>query len=339
MSNKEKDLKLNKAQETFVELVIDSLEKERIPWNSSIDDKFNAPINFASKKNYQGLNHLTLSMAQTAMGTSDNRWLTFNQIKKEGATLNKGSKGVPVQFFKKWNARTKKDWSSADFKDLSEKEKEKEIKNLRIISRTATVFNASMVEGLPEYEKPEPNILEIDELAAKYIENLHKEMGYTFKEDGFQPYYSPDKDLVVMPKQEHFQNIESYNAVMIHEVGHATGHESRMNRLDKKGVVAYSFEELAVEISAFFQTNELGISNDINRENHVSYCQSWGQRFKDEPETIIKAVNESLKIKDYMFEKGDAMKLIDERRVEPIKEEKEVKDVKEVKKKSRDLER
>lgn len=47
---------------------------------------------------------------------------------------------------------------------------------------------------------------------------------------GNNAYYSPIKDNIVLPEKKQFADAGSYYAVTLHELGHWTGHESRLNR-------------------------------------------------------------------------------------------------------------
>ena len=88
----------------------------------------------------------------------------------------------------------------------------------------------------------------------------------------------------------------------MHELGHATGHHTRLNR-DLSGAFgsqSYALEELRAETYSFIQSFDLGI--ELNLENHASYLDSWAktastQNGKDE---IRKAIKDALEINKYV---------------------------------------
>ena len=63
----------------------------------------------------------------------------------------------------------------------------------------------------------------------------------------------PAFDRGVLPCMEQFNETAEYYSAAFHELTHSTGHESRLNRLDRTayfGTEAYSKEELIAEIGA-----------------------------------------------------------------------------------------
>ena len=73
-----------------------------------------APENAVTGKKYRGVNNLYLFLVAMERGYSDNRWLTFNQMKArdwsfktdaEGKSLGKNA-GVSVEFFDLWDRDT-----------------------------------------------------------------------------------------------------------------------------------------------------------------------------------------------------------------------------------------
>ena len=81
---------------------------------------------------------------------------------------------------------------------------------------------------------------------------------------GGEAYYLPSADAVHMPPREAFNSPAAYYATLFHELTHATGHTSRLNR---KGVTdavmfgshEYSREELIAEMGSAFVAGHCGI--------------------------------------------------------------------------------
>lgn len=120
-------------------------------------------------------------------------------------------------------------------------------------------------------------------------------------------FYTPALDEVTMPLKEQFISYEERMATLLHELGHATGHEKRLNRdlSGKFGSTNYSKEELIVEMNSVFMVNILGLKiSEQQKENHLLYLDSWGKHIKNDPKEFLYALNDSLKIKEYMLENG-----------------------------------
>ena len=49
-------------------------------------------------------------------------------------------------------------------------------------------------------------------------------------EDGDRAYYAPVPDRIVLPQRTQFQSSDGYYATALHELGHWTGHTSRLAR-------------------------------------------------------------------------------------------------------------
>jgi antirestriction protein ArdC len=140
------------------------------------------------------------------------------------------------------------------------------------------------------------------------IDTAIKNMGVQVSESGDEPCYILNLDTIMMPSSGNFKNSYEWNSTLLHELCHATGHPSRLNRdLDNKfGSPEYAVEELRAEIGSSFLCAELGIApstHEIN--NHKAYIQSWIHVLKDDPSVLFKSINESDKIVDYVKKKGD----------------------------------
>ena len=78
------------------------------------------------------------------------------------------------------------------------------------------------------------------------VEALIKATGIDFRIGGDRAFYVPALDhVVVPPPQAYFEPI-NWHRTALHELGHATGHASRLNRdfSGSFGTRKYAFEEL-----------------------------------------------------------------------------------------------
>jgi hypothetical protein len=83
---------------------------------------------------------------------------------------------------------------------------------------------------------------------------------------GDEAFYSPGTDHIQLPPEIAFRGPPEWAATALHELGHWTGHPSRLNReLGKRhGSAAYAMEELRAELALTFTSAELGTPTDIS---------------------------------------------------------------------------
>lgn len=96
---------------------------------------------------------------------------------------------------------------------------------------------------------------------------------------------------VRMVEEESFESTAEYYATLFHEIGHATGHGSRLNREGIERVSlfsasSYSKEELIAEITSAFLCAESGIDGVF--DNSASYIAGWVRKFKDKPKMVVR---------------------------------------------------
>lgn len=116
-------------------------------------------------------------------------------------------------------------------------------------------------------------------------------------------FYDPYRDRIVLPPRDYFKNQESFLSVVLHEMAHSTGHETRFNRsmMGAFGTMAYAREELNAELSSAFIQSDLGISLDGElMEDHARYLASWIQILKEDPNALFQAVGQADRISEYL---------------------------------------
>ena len=83
-----------------------------------------------------------------------------------------------------------------------------------------------------------------------------------------------------------FEKLAEFYSCLFHELGHSTGHESRLNRkgiteLNGFGSHEYSKEELVAEFTATFLCGVAGIERQT-LDNSAAYIRGWTERLKDQ---------------------------------------------------------
>lgn len=252
----------------------------RLPWRKVDGLQIGRPHNATTRNAYHGINTALLWMAADEAGYTDARWATFKQWQAVGAHVRKGERGTQVVFYKK-----------LDIKDRETGEK----KSIPLL-RFSYVFNIAQVENVPErLTNPAPveALTGAERIAA--VDAFIAATGADIRHGGNSAFYVPSMDFVQMPKPEQFTGdaqraTEGYYSTLLHELGHWTGHKSRLDRNHSGGFgsKAYAFEELIAELSAAFMCADLGISNEP-REDHAQYLASWLKCLRDDPRAIFKA--------------------------------------------------
>lgn len=110
------------------------------------------------------------------------------------------------------------------------------------------------------------------------------------------------RDQIVLPVPGQFESKDLYYATALHELGHWTGHKSRLDRDmgGSFGSEAYAKEELRAEIFSMVMGDKLQIGHDPAR--HASYIDSWIQVLEKDPREIFRASADAVKIKEYVLE-------------------------------------
>ncbi len=252
------------------------------------------PVNPTTGNRYKGINAIHL-MNQDR---DDPRWMTFKQAKSAGAQVQRNESGTFIQFWKFYDEKNKINKSTGKVeRDENNKIIKEKIKLKKPKVFYASVFNAEQIKGLPLLERKDHQWDSLDK-----VENILKESGATIKHDGkSRAFYSLSNDSIHLPKKERFDEPSKYYATALHELGHWTGHKSRLDR-DMGGGFAstsYAKEELRAEISSMLVGATLNIGHDPSQ--HVSYVESWVKALKNDPKEIFRAAADAEKIHDFVM--------------------------------------
>lgn len=271
------------------------------------------PFNAESGLNYQGINRVLLMCEMLAHEWTDTRFMTFKQVRKmadalakEGVAkdklpfVRKGSIGLPI--YKLGFIEKKTPLLDSAGKPMLDADGKPKVKIVRGKSymQTYTVFSASAIENLAPL--PEQQAKESWEIHSE-IEDLVSQLGVkVIQEPDNRCYYQPSTDTVTMAERAQFSSANDYYAVLLHEAGgHATGHESRLNRdlTGHKGDASYAYEELIAETSSAFEMASLGLQSDEVIKRHAAYLEGWKARILDDPRALFKAFSEAEKAADW----------------------------------------
>lgn len=124
---------------------------------------------------------------------------------------------------------------------------------------------------------------------AVFLRKRIGELGVGLNHTGEKAFYNRISDSITMPSTN-FVSDAAYSAVLGHELIHATGSPSRLDR--KKGTVFggedYAFEELVAELGSAFLCADFGISSEYGCQ-HASYLASWLKVLGSDKKAFLKA--------------------------------------------------
>lgn len=300
MNSQNKRAKTDAHHKEVAEAIIKMIEGGTAPWQKPWDGNTSAimlmPFNGASKRRYRGINSLYLYSVAVYKGYKDPRWFTFKQVEELGGKVKRGEKSAKVEY---WQfKRTIKEDENGN--PLPKEEWLEEDRKVPLIMRSA-VFNAEQCEGIPELELPKRNWEPLER-----AETIIKANGVPIFHDAVdRNYYSHGSDEIHLTPMESFPTREAYYGTALHELGHSTGHENRLNRQFGKtfGDENYAKEELRAEIASFMLCSDLGISRQASDEQHAAYVGSWVKALKSDPNEIFKASADAENICNYLYDR------------------------------------
>jgi len=272
----------------IIEQIESGVPPWRKPWTSTGGGM---PRNIATKKHYRGLNILLLWDAAQQKGFSSNRWGTYKQWQAVDGQVRRGERATKITFWKTWK-ETVHDRATGE--DREEK---------RFLLREFSVFNLDQCDGesLDRFRpvmKPKREFIDFQP-----AEELIAATGAEIQHGGGSAAYNSLSDRILMPCKTDFEGPESYYSTALHELGHWTGHTSRLDRLKKLsrfGDSNYAVEELVAEMSSAFVTATLGIPNAPIQDN-AAYLKSWLDVLRSDSRAIITASTKASEAADFLL--------------------------------------
>jgi len=279
--------------EVITARIVDKLEAGTVPWHKPWNVEAGAPRNLTSGRLYRGINIFLLGCQSYASPF----WGSYRQMTELGGHVRKGERGSPVVFWKL----------------LEGADKEGKAKTVPVC-RYYTVLNVEQCEGinhkrLDEVARPKPSPFSPIERAEALVKGYPNPP--SIRTDGTAAYYGPSDDSVTIPPPESFESPEAFYSVLFHELGHSTGHKSRLAREgvtdpQRFGNHAYSREELIAEVSASFLRAFAGIDTEPLTDNSAAYLASWLHVLRKDARMMVFAAAAAQKAVDWIVGKKAA---------------------------------
>lgn len=335
-SSSERQGQGNKAIDKFTEMMIDRMERLKAgDWKKGWiggGAVMGMPQNLTGR-NYSGSNSFFLQLDSAMHSYRTPVYMTFHQAMNEGLHIKKGSTSMPVIY---WDLTVKdKDGhkvSRDDYRNMTESERQ--LCDVRPFMKSYMVFNIDQT-NLEEVNKEKYDKV-IDRFKAPELRDtkgmyVNAALDRMFERQEWicrvqtdkmsdSAYYSPSRDIVVLPKKEQF-NIGStpeeiykdgmeYYSSALHEMTHSTGTAERLNRTkgDKFGDDKYAKEELVAELSAAMMGNAMGFDARI-LDNNAAYLDGWIATLREDPKFIVSVMADVNKASGMVLEEIDKQKI------------------------------
>ena len=300
----------------FAERIIRALKERTAPWQKAWQPGERVlPHNFSSGHGYRGGNALYLAMTALDRGYADPRWGGYRQIREAGGQVRNGEKGTPIMYVDWRQRRTAGDEHGNPVLDGEGRPKLEWVQRDRPLVRLRYVFNVEQTEGLklrslqvvaPEWE------------GLERAEALIRKSGIRVDHVADdRSYYNFFENRVVLPERSQFPSQSAYTHTALHELGHATGHPSRMDRptfVNRGGFRSetYAREELRAEIAAMMIGERLGVGHEPR--HGTAYVSSWIKVFENDPKEMRAAAVDAQRISDWLIARERERTVTDDER-------------------------
>ena len=275
--------------------IITQMEQGAVPWVQpwglvKVATPFGMPTNGNTGKAYSGINILLLWASAIEDARTTQNWVTYKQAQALGGCVRKGESGTHVVYADTFTPKSEKERAARDGDNPQA---------IGFLKRY-TVFNADQCEGLPEALFVNAAPLPVAETIPR-AESLIAATGADFRRGGDKAFYVPSEDFIQVPLQQaYFEQINFYRTCF-HELGHWTGHKSRLDRNLKTsfGTKDYAREELVAEMATAFVCASLGIVPTVR---HADYLANWLEVLKDDKRAIFRAASLASKAANFILD-------------------------------------
>jgi antirestriction protein ArdC len=274
--------------EDITDKIIAELEAGRLPWvqpwgSSGVSAPLAMPKNAATGRSYSGINVLFLWGAVVQHGFPTQSWLTFRQALGLGGNVRKGERGTTVVYADRF---------VPDDERRRSYETREEAVGILCLKRF-TVFNAAQCDGLPDDLVAVPPPVP-EELIIPEVEALIRASGADLRLGGDKAFYAPALDYIQVPRPESYFEPINWHRTVLHELGHWTGHATRLARDLSGGFGSklYSREELVAEMTSAFCCATLGAVPTVR---HADYIGAWLEVLREDNRAVIRAASAASK--------------------------------------------
>ena len=286
-----------KYAEVFATAMIEAIREGTAPWQKPWKrGESPYPRNFKTKRGYNGGNLLLLMTVGMKRGYGDPRWGGFGQIRSAGGQVRRGETGTPVLVVRNRNNETV-NGNTGNGKSTGD------ARESDVYITVQHVFNVAQADGLaiePLGKGTKPGwdpIPDVEDVAADARIEIREGPTYA-------ACYGPSLDIIEMPSRGQFDKGDAFYHTLLHELGHATAHPSRMNRpgfttTPQPQSAEYALEELRAEMAAMMTGARLRIGH--SPKNGEAYVAHWLRAAGEDPNTVRHAARDAQAIANWLL--------------------------------------
>ena len=259
----------NKQADDLIEMLASAIEGGSAPWHKPWRCHDRLPTNLITGKVYGGRNLLMLATVRALEGYDDHRWAGFHQIKSAGGHVRRGEHGHWICIMRAGGGGRPQSGDGAhpggSNDDPATETGTPETRREYTYTAFRPVWNASQCENIAPSEEGGDAADAGDRrpiLAGEaYLAGAPASIDIAQRDDAC---YRTTSDQVLLPRREQFDDPVGFYQTALHELAHATEHESRLDRhLDENrfGSAQYIREELVAEVPAFLASTNADLGH------------------------------------------------------------------------------
>ena len=283
--------------------IISIIEQQQVlPWRKPWATSSGLPKNIISGKEYRGVNLILLNQQY-----SSPYWMTYKQAVDKGGNVRKGEKSSLCVFWKLNYLQGTGGTGGTDpevVTPVTRVTPEKQyIRNAPIL-KYYNLFNMEQCDGIesPTQEVPTYQFTPIEK-AEQIVSGMKDRPEISY--GGNRASYSPVMDSIRMPYEDRFEKSEEFYSVLFHELGHASGHRSRLARKEvmeanEFGAESYGAEEMCAEFCSSYLCQVAGISNQTV-ELAASYIDNWLKVIRKDKKMLVVAAARAQAAADFIL--------------------------------------
>ncbi len=248
------------------------------------------PTSAVSGKPYRGINRILLSL----LGHESKWFATYAGWRSLGGQVRRGERGVTAILYKPVTKKKVNDDGEEEQSSFA-------------FMKTFSLFHISQVDGdlsrFRDVPKPDSEPAFVD---CGPAEEVFEATGADVRFGGGRAFYSPSHDYIQLPPKSAFSNEKTHEfySVLAHETVHWSGHESRLNRLNKLarfGDESYAVEELVAELGSAYLVNEIGLPQSDDLSNVTAYLGHWLKVLQRDHTAIFTAASAASAAADHIL--------------------------------------
>ena len=259
------------------------------------------PTNATTGARYGGANAIALWFEAERQGFASSRYATYRQWAEVGVQVLRGERGTHLVY---WHQPSRSNDQSTEIDTNESDDNDGAVTGSSRRggwARSFVVFNAAQTDT----DDTATADVAVDVGCVARDVRADEVLGAVPVEVRWgrgRAAYHPAGDFVTMPAFDTFTTTEDAYATLCHELAHATGHPSRLNRTFGRrfGDHAYAAEELVAEISAAFTCATLGIDT-VARTDHAAYLASWCAMLRAQPAVLWSVASKAQAATDHLL--------------------------------------